>query len=176
MQAYAKGDAEAFNCLYQRFRKPLYSFLLRGLADRSLVDECFQDVWTKVIGARTRYQPSARFSTWLFQIAHNRIVDVWRRQKPLDSLDQREDAGAPPVPAGNPTPEAAADEFQQRRRLQDALSALPADQRIALQLRLDQELSLEEIAEITGTGRETVKSRLRYAMDKLREQLGGRQA
>lgn len=176
MRAYADGDAAAFDVLYQRFRKPLYAFLIRGLADRSLVDECFQDVWTSVIGARRRYQPSARFSTWLFQIAHNRMVDVWRRQKPVGSLDELEQAGAPPPLEQGPDPEAATDGFQQRRRLQDALSQLPAEQRVAVQLRLDQELSLEEIADITGSGRETVKSRLRYAMDKLRTQLGGRPA
>lgn len=176
MLAYAEGDAEAFGRLYQRFRKPLFGFLQRGLADRSLVDECFQDVWTSVIGARARYEPSARFSTWLFQIAHNRMVDVWRRQKPQRSLDELDEAGAPPPIDSGPSPEAAVNSFQQRRRLQDALLALPTEQRVALQLRLEQEFSLEQIAEITGSGRETVKSRLRYAMDKLRAQLAGRES
>jgi RNA polymerase sigma-70 factor (ECF subfamily) len=172
MLAYAAGDAQAFERLYARLRKPLYGFLLRGLQDRAQADECFQDVWTRVIAARQRYQPDARFSTWLFQIAHNRMVDVWRRQRPDTSLEALQDAGIGWVDDRAERPEDAAGQFQQQRRLQEALKALPTEQRIAVQLRLQQELSLEEIAEVTGSGRETVKSRLRYAMDKLRQTLG----
>ncbi|MCK7593157.1 RNA polymerase sigma factor [Lysobacter sp. CAU 1642] len=173
MLAYAAGDAAAFDRLYQRFRKPLFGFLHRGLQDASMVEECFQDVWTRVIKSRRSYQPSARFSTWLFQIAHNRMVDVWRRQRPNDSLDEMLDEGPGLPDTADPSPEASADGFQQQRRLRDALARLPLEQRVAIQLRLERELSLEEIAEVTGSGRETVKSRLRYAMDKLRQHFAG---
>jgi RNA polymerase sigma-70 factor (ECF subfamily) len=172
MLAYAAGNAQAFERLYARLRKPLYGFLMRGLQDRVQADECFQDVWTRVIAARQRYQPEARFSTWLFQIAHHRMIDVWRRQRPETSLETQPEAGLARADDDAGRPEDAAGRFQQQRRLQEALKALPPEQRIALQLRLQQELSLEEIAEVTGSGRETVKSRLRYAMDKLRRTLG----
>lgn len=173
MQAYAAGDADAFERLYQRMRKPLFGFLLRGLRDRAMAEECFQDVWMRVIDARTRYQPSARFSTWLFQIAHNRMVDVWRRQRPADSIDELSEGTVQAVLEPGDTPEQSIDRFQLQRQLRDAMAALPDDQRVALSLRLERSLSLEEIGEVTGVGRETVKSRLRYAMDKLREKLGG---
>lgn len=172
MQAYAAGDADAFERLYQRMRKPLFGFLLRGLRDRGMAEECFQDVWMRVIDARGRYQASARFSTWMFQIAHNRMVDMWRRQRPNSSLDDLPEGQMQASMSTVDTPEQEVDRFQSQRRLRDALSALPAEQCVALTLRLEQSLSLEEIGEVTGVGRETVKSRLRYAMDKLRQLLG----
>ena len=176
MLAYAAGDATAFEALYQRFRRPLFAFLQRGLQDASAAEECFQDVWTNVIRSRHRYQPTAKLSTWLFQIAHNRMVDSWRRQRPNESLDALQDSGDALPDLQAISPELAADGFQLQRRLRDALAELPLAQRVALQLRLEEELSLEEIADITDSGRETVKSRLRYAMARLRAQLGGRAA
>ena len=170
MAAWAGGDAEAFAPLYARHCTRLYRFLLRQLRDPALADELFQDVWQKVIAARTAWRPDAAFSTWLFRIAHNRLTDHWRAQKhrPAAPVDADERAERIPDPA---TPERQLSEFEQRRRLQLAMAELPEDQREVLLLRLEQELTLEEIGEITGVGRETVKSRLRYAMDKLRARL-----
>ena len=170
MLAYGVGDAGAFELLYSRHRGPLFRFMLRQVRDHGTAEELYQDVWQRVITARARYQPDARFSTWLFQIAHNRLTDHWR------SLQHR-----PPAPAdaeertvreADPqTPERQLSAFEERRRLQLALEQLPADQREVVLLRLEQELSLEQIGQITGVGRETVKSRLRYALDKLRLRL-----
>lgn len=170
MAAWAGGDADAFAPLYARHRTRLYRFLLRQLRDPALADELFQDVWQKVIAARAGWRPDAAFSTWLFRIAHNRLTDYWRAQKhrPAAPSDADERAECIPDPA---TPERQLSEFEQRRRLQLAMAELPEDQREVLLLRLEQELTLEEIGEITGVGRETVKSRLRYAMDKLRARL-----
>ena len=170
MAAWAGGDANAFAPLYARHRTRLYRFLLRQLRDPALADELFQDVWQKVIAARAGWRPEAAFSTWLFRIAHNRLADHWRAQKhrPAAPEDAEERAARIPDPA---TPERQLSEFEQRRRLQLAMAELPEDQREVLMLRLEQELTLEEIGEITGVGRETVKSRLRYAMDKLRARL-----
>lgn len=171
MLAYAAGDAAAFERLYQRHRGKLYRFLARQLhGNGALADEFFQDVWQRVITARQSWKPDAAFSTWLYRIAHNRLTDHWR------SLQHR-----PPAPADadertermpdHDTPERRLSEFEERRRLQMALDELPDEQREVVLLRLEQELSLEEIGEMTGVGRETVKSRLRYAMDKLRQRL-----
>jgi RNA polymerase sigma-70 factor (ECF subfamily) len=170
MQAWAGGSAQAFEPLYARHRAPLHRFLLRQLRDAALADELFQDVWQRVIAARASWRPDAAFSTWLYRIAHNRLNDHWRaaRHRPPAPADADERAARLPDPH---TPERILSDFEQRRRLQLAMDELPDEQREVLLLRLERELSLEEIAEITGVGRETVKSRLRYAMDKLRARL-----
>ena len=170
MLAYAAGDTGAFEQLYSRHRSRLYRYLLRQLRDPALADEFFQDTWQRVIAAREGWKPEAAFTTWLFRIAHNRLTDHWRalKHRPPAPADGDERAARVPDPD---TPERNLSEFEQRRRLQLALAELPDDQREVLQLRMEQELSLEEIGQITGVGRETVKSRLRYAMDKLRTRL-----
>lgn len=170
MLAWAAGRASAFEQLYARHRGPLYRFLDRQLRNTALTDELFQDVWQKVIAARTAWRPEAAFSTWLFRIAHNRLNDHWRalRHRPPAPHDADERTARVPDPH---TPERTLSDFEQRRRLQMAMAELPDEQREVLVLRLEQELTLEEIGEITGVGRETVKSRLRYAMDKLRARL-----
>ncbi|KRB07335.1 MULTISPECIES: RNA polymerase sigma factor [Lysobacter] len=170
MLAWTGGDVAAFEVLYARHRGPLYRFLLRQIRDSALADEFFQDIWQRVIGARHGWKPDAQFSTWLFRIAHNRLNDHWRglKHRPPAPDDGDERAARVPDPT---TPERELSEFEQRRRLQRAIEELPEEQREVVLLRLEQELSLEEIGEITGAGRETVKSRLRYAMDKLRARL-----
>lgn len=170
MLAWAAGDVRAFETLYARHRIKLYGFLRRQLRDAALADELFQDVWQKVIGARHGWRPEALFTTWLYRIAHNRLNDHWRaaRHRPPapDDADARTERIADPE-----TPERHLSRFEQRRELQLALDELPDEQRQVLLLRVEQELTLEEIGQITGVGRETVKSRLRYAMDKLRTRL-----
>ena len=170
MLAYAAGDVTAFQTLYSRHRGPLFRHLQRQLRDPGLAEEFFQDTWQRVITARDRYRPEAKFSTWLYQIAHNRVTDHWRakQHRPSAPEDAAELAERVPDPE---TPERTLSAFEERRRLQRALEELPDDQREVVLLRLEQELSLEEIGEITGAGRETVKSRLRYAMEKLRARL-----
>ena len=138
--------------------------------DPGLADEVFQDTWQRVVAAGSDWRPDAAFITWLYRIARNRIADHWRARQ-----------HRPPAPADadertlrieDPdTPELRMDAFQRSRDLQQALDALPDEQREVVLLRLEQELTLEEIGDITGVGRETVKSRLRYAMDKLRAAL-----
>ena len=167
MLAYAAGNADAFPPLYARHRLRLYRYLARRLRDDALADELFQDVWQRVIAARHDWQPGAGFATWLYTIAHHRLADHWRalRHRPPAPGDQQERLERL---ADADTPERVMSEFERRRHLQLALDALPEEQREVLLLRLEQELTLEQIGEITGVGRETVKSRLRYAMDKLR--------
>lgn len=167
MLAWVAGDGTAFEQLYARHRGPLFRFLLRQLRDQALAEEFFQDVWQRVIAARAGWKPEASFATWLFRIAHNRLNDHWRglKHRPAAPVDGDERAARVPDPE---TPEHTLSEFEQRRRLQLAIEALPEEQREVVLLRLEQELSLDDIATITGAGRETVKSRLRYAMDKLR--------
>lgn len=167
MLAWAGGDVQAFQALYERHRRRLFGFLVKQLRDGTLAEELFQDVWQKVIAARTKWQPEAAFGTWLFRIAHNRLNDHWRaaRHRPAAPADAEARLQAL---VDLHTPESALGREDQRRHVQQAMAALPPEQREVLQLRLEQELTLEQIGEITGVGRETVKSRLRYAMDRLR--------
>ncbi|HSM10589.1 MAG TPA: RNA polymerase sigma factor [Lysobacter sp.] len=167
MRDWIGGDVAAFEQLYARHRGPLYRFLLRQIRNQSLADEFFQDVWQRVIAAAPGWKPEAAFSTWLFRIAHNRLNDHWRALKHRPAAPADGDERAARVP-DTTTPERTLSEFEQRRQLQRAIDELPHEQREVVLLRLEQELSLEEIGAITGVGRETVKSRLRYAMDKLR--------
>ncbi len=170
MLAYAGGDGVAFAELYERHRARLFHYLLGQLRDRPLAEELFQDIWQRVVHARAGWKPEAAFATWLFRIAHNRLNDHWRaaRHRPAvpDDADERTARIADAC-----TPELLADEQAQRLQLRRALAELPPEQQEVVILRLEQELSLEEIGQITGVGRETVKSRLRYAMDKLRARL-----
>lgn len=171
MLAWTGGDAAAFERLYSRHRGPLYRFILRHVRDPATADELFQDVWQRVIAARSNWRPDAAFRTWLFRIAHNRLGDHWRAQKHRPAAPADGEARLAAI-ADAATPEHRLSGFEQRRRLQRAIEALPEEQRSVVLLRLEHELTLEAIAEITGVGRETVKSRLRYAMDKLRAGLG----
>lgn len=170
MLAYAAGEVGAFDQLYARHRGKLYRYLLRQVRDNGLADEIFQDVWQRVIMARQGWKPNPGFAAWLYTIAHHRLQDHWRaaRHRPPAPADAEERAARIADPE---TPERVMSDFERRRELQLALDDLPPEQREVLLLRLEQELSLEEIADVTGSGRETVKSRLRYAMDKLRARL-----
>lgn len=165
MLAYKAGDASAFDRLYARHRGSLYRFLLRGCSNRAQAEDMFQDVWFNVIRAREGYEPTARFSTWLYHIAHNRLVDGYRKARPTAELD--EDLADPA--AG---PEQRALQRDQSARVLRAIAALPLEQRSAVLLHEERGFSLEEIASISGVGRETVKSRLRYALHKLKDALG----
>ena len=171
MLAYAAGRTDAFEQLYARHRTRLYRFLLRQLRDAALADDLFQDIWQRMIAARAGWTPDASFASWLYRIAHNRIADHWRAQQYRPPAPENADERTARIPDPD-TPERTLSEFEQRRGLQLALDELPDEQREVILLRLEQELTLEEIGAITGVGRETVKSRLRYAMDKLRARLG----
>jgi RNA polymerase sigma-70 factor (ECF subfamily) len=171
MLAYARGDLAAFETLYAKHRGMLYRFLLRSVRDPHRTDELFQETWSRVISARARYQPQAKFSTWLLQIAHNLMIDGLRRQRPMAGSDEAEVVLAQVASPEREQPDHVLSEFERRRNLQRAIEQLPLEQRTVVLLRLEQELTLEEIATVTGSGRETVKSRLRYAMTRLREVL-----
>ncbi len=163
MLAYRDGDAGAFEKLYTRHRGALYRFVLRALKDRGSAEELFQEAWIRVIEARERYAPSARFTTWLYTIAHNLLVDHWRR-KGLTLVELNEELGV--ASADNPARQAEAREAL--ARFLQALETLPVAQREAFLLREEAGLSVAEIAAATGTNEEAAKSRLRYAMAKLK--------
>jgi len=168
MLRYAAGEAAAFEPLYRRHKDGLWRYFLRQGCDEATASELFQDVWANLIRSRAGYRPSARFATWLYKLAQNRLIDHWRARKPQDELDETDQRLAD---ADHRTPSARATQAEQAERLRRAITALPVDQRQAFLLQAEAGLSLEEIAVQQGVGRETVKSRLRYALAKLRLEL-----
>jgi len=179
MLAYREGDAAAFEALYRRWRGRLYRYLLRQCGNAAQADELFQAIWLKIVGARRGYEVAAKFSTWLFRIAHNRLIDHYRTQgrAALVSLVSYDDdpadadrvAGLPA--AASSQPEAIIERKALAHELVRHIEALPAAQRETFLLSEEGELTLEEIAAATGVNRETAKSRLRYAVNKLRAAL-----
>ena len=165
MLAYRDGAAAAFETLYARHRGALYRFVLRSLkgtaSDRAVAEELFQEAWIRVIEARERYAPSARFTTWLYTIAHNLLVDHWRR-KGLTLVELSDEHPSPDDPAQH------AEARQSAARFLQELEALPPAQREAFLLHEEAGMSVAEIAAATGTNEEAAKSRLRYAMAKLK--------
>jgi RNA polymerase sigma factor (sigma-70 family) len=171
MLAYAGGEAAAFEALYRKHRGPLYRFVLRSVRSGE-AEELFQDVWMRVIEARARYAPTAKFTTWLYTIAHNRLVDHWRAKGlAMVSLDDEDATVAEPAAAPSAEPHRIVEAIETRDRLAAAIAALPLAQREAFLLHHEGELTAAEIAAATGANEEAAKSRLRYATNKLREAL-----
>ena len=185
MAAYASGDAAAFEQLYARHQAGLYRFVRRllGAALSAQTDEVFQDTWLRVVQARERWQPrGASFRTWLYTLAHHRVIDLWRRSG--RELPLEHGADAPWEPDGTawqqwPAPASAAphgDElaFWRRagERLLQCLDELPLPQRSTFLLHHDDGLPLDDVARTLEVGFETAKTRLRYAMSKLRTCMG----
>jgi len=189
MSAYASGDAAAFEQLYARHERALYRFVRRllGNALAAQTDEVFQDTWLRVVHARSRWEPQgASFRTWLFTLAHHRVIDLLRRSGREVSIDafESDDAGDPWQPDAQawqhwPAPASAAPQSDEiafwRRageRLLGCLEQLPLPQRSAFLLHHDDGLALDEVAKALEVGFETAKTRLRYAMSKLRTCMG----
>jgi RNA polymerase sigma-70 factor (ECF subfamily) len=176
MLAFAAGDASAFDALYRRHKGGAYRYLLRHCGNRAIADELFQDVWMKVVRASTTYAPTARFTTWLYRIAHNRVVDHWRATGQVELVTAGPGDDDDPLEAIPDSlaaePEARAMAGETAARLHAALAMVPPAQREVFLLHQEGGLDLAEIAALTGVGAETVKSRLRYALAKLRTLLG----
>jgi RNA polymerase sigma-70 factor (ECF subfamily) len=175
MVRFAAGDSGAFEALYACHKGGLLRYFLRSLKDRALAEELAQDVWASLIRARADYRVEARFATWLYRLAHHRLIDHYRRAKLVEfsSLDADGDASPPVAAVAAVTPEDAAHQRAAAQRLVTLVEGLPPAQREAFLLQAEGGLSLAEIAAATGAGFETVKSRLRYAFARLREGMQG---
>ncbi len=170
MLAYAGGEMRAFETLYARHRTALYRYLVRQARDGEIANDLFQEVWSRVIVNRARYEPRAKFRTFLFTLAHNCFIDHCRRTKSRPGGSSVDDADAADLlPADDSAqPERALERDESTRRYRAALASLPPEQRDAYLLHEESDLSLEEIGRVTGVGTETAKSRLRYALAKLK--------
>lgn len=168
MLAYAKGDAEAFETLYRKHKDPLYRFFLRQCGNQTIAEELYQEVWLRVIKARESYEQKAKFTTWLYRIAHNILVD--QRRKPQTETDDETDAENIPDNAAN-DPEVILSSQEKIKRFRVKLTKLPKEQLEVFLLKEEAGLSIEEIALTVGESKEAIKSRLRYAVKKLRQSL-----
>lgn len=165
MLRYQDGDVAAFETLYRRHKDPVYRYLLRLCGHRDTAEDIVQEVWGKIVKARASYRPTARFTTFLYRVAHNCFIDHVRRNKRHASNtilepELHSDQGE--------TLELATERSLARERLNIALKSLPNEQRDAFLLSEEGGLSVDQIASVTGCKRETAKSRLRYAINKLR--------
>jgi RNA polymerase sigma-70 factor (ECF subfamily) len=177
MLRYRHGDAVAFATLYARYKGPLYRYLLRQVRNAAAAADLFQEVWSHLVAARARYEPRAKFATFLFSIAHNCAMDFFRRDaksrhaiQGVDAEPQREAE----VPE-HERPDRVAEFGEQQSALLAAIASLPQEQREVFLLREETGLSVEEIARITDVPLETAKSRLRYAIRKLKKSLSAAQ-
>ena len=176
MLLYQQDDAQAFEMLYRRHKDPLYRYLLRQCQIPGVAEELFQDVWMKLIRARERYEVRAKFTTYLYHMAHNILIDYYRKQKhgiPISYNESDEQDDTPGLPGrDHDNPAVRASLQQQMEILQQQLEQLPDAQREAFLLHEEAGLNIEEIARATDVNPETAKSRLRYAIRKLRAALG----
>jgi len=164
MLRYQDGDTGAFDTLYRRHNDALYRYLLRLCRHRDTAEDIFQDVWGKIIKARSNYRPTAKFTTFLYRVAHNCFIDHIRRNKRhANSTEFDPELHSDP----GEQPETITERSLARERLLVALQDLPQEQRDAFLLREEAGLSVEQIASVTGCNRETAKSRIRYAVTKL---------
>jgi len=173
MLAYARGEMRSFETLYSRHRAALYRYLVRQARDTEIANDLFQEVWSRVIVNRARYEPRAKFRTFLFTLAHNCFIDHCRRQKSRPQGLGIEDADAADMLTADDAsrPDFELERNESSRRYRAALATLPPEQRDVYLLHEESDLSLEEIAHVTGVGAETAKSRLRYAVGKLKAAL-----
>ena len=183
MRAFAAGDAAAFESLYARHQAALYRFVRRllGSSAATQADEVFQDTWLRAIQARHSWQPQgAAWRTWLFTLAHHRAVDCLRktgREVSIDKGDGIEPWEPETQPwAGWPAAQSSAEDLMFWRaagqRLLDCLDGLPVAQKTVFLLHHEDGLSVDELARALELGFETAKTRLRYAMSKLRACMG----
>ena len=181
MLAFKTGDAKAFSTLVSRHRGPVYNFILRYVGHRQRAEDVLQETWLKVVRGSGQWQPTAKFTTWVYTIARNLCVDASRRDRhrkaaSLDAVGEGEDGEGRPlgdrVADTQPTPERSAHGGELRGAIEAALQKLPSEQREVFLRREYAGVPFKEIAEVTGVAENTVKSRMRYALEGLRKRLG----
>ena len=192
LMAYRAGDARAFERLVARHEKPVWNFLRRFVANAATAEDLLQEVFLRVVKSahaeESEWRGAAKFSTWLYTIARNLCVDHARRAVHRDaaSLDGPGHAAADTeatlhdrIASSDPAPDARVADRQAKARIDAAIAALPSDQREVFLMREVMEMPFAEIAAAVGVSEPTVKSRMRYALEKLRVslvELGGEPA
>lgn len=179
LERFRTGNARAFEDLMRRHRTALYNFILRSVRQRETAEEILQDTWLRIIQGAGDFQRASKFSTWAYTVARNLCIDHARKAslRKHPSLDQGSRQGDDGPTLGEtltdsgPQPDRDAVGHELQTRLTDAIAALPADQKEVFLLREYSDLAFKEIATIVGAPENTVKSRMRYALERLQESL-----
>jgi len=168
MLAYVANDKLAFDKLYERFRLPLFRYMRSQIrVQEEILNELYQDVWLKLINNRKKYQVKASFKTFLYQIAINTIRDYFRRESVRKIMSTIEDDAE--VESGDLLPDEDLSQKQVMEKFRKILNDLPKEQRDVFLLREEAGLTSVQIADVMQTSVDTVKSRMRYAVTRLKE-------
>ena len=163
IRRYGEGDLEAFSILYSRHKGGLYRYLLRQIKDKPTAEDVFQEVWSAVIRTAKEYLANAKFTTWLYTLARNKVIDRARHLKVVETYAQQDSQEI----------FEDAEQFMQRQQqklaLKKCLDKLPAVQLDCFLLKEEANLSVTEIAKVVAATSEAAKSRIRYAYKNLRE-------
>lgn len=160
MTAYAKGKYGAFEVLYKRHKDSLYRYVKRLVKDSELANDLYQELWSRVIKSSSLYQVESKWTTWVYRIAHNLVVDHYRTFKQLESEhDQFSDDA----------PEKAYQQKELSSQIKHCMEKLPATQREVFLLSQETDLNLKMVSEVVGASHEAVKTRIRYARTALKE-------
>jgi RNA polymerase sigma-70 factor, ECF subfamily len=179
MVLYQRGEVRAFEILLVRHRKPLYNFILRYLGDKETAEDLIQEAFMRVIKGAEAYKRQAKFTTWLYTIARNLCVDQTRRRKhrkhaSLDApLDASEESGSllDVIPSKEMASDRKSVNKQLHETMQRAIAGLSEEQREVFLMREFLDMPFKQIADVVGVPENTVKSRMRYALEKLRLEL-----
>ena len=181
MERYQQGEVRAFEVLLGRHRGPVYNFLYRYVNNQAQAEDLLQDVFLRVIKGSDAYQRNAKFTTWLYTIARNLCVDASRRRStggPRRWISPSTRAGkvtarrlGDVIPHGGAAVDRQVIGKELGGRIEQAIGQLVEEQREVFVMREVLDLPFKEIAEVTNVPENTVKSRMRYALEKLREEL-----
>lgn len=180
LERFRAGDRRAFDVLMKRHEVGLFNFILRSVRDRATAEELLQDTWIRVLSGLKDFQRASKFSTWAYTVARNLCIDqarkaVLRRHPSLDqSLKSSTDDGptlGEVVADRGPRADRSAISKELQSKLVQAIQELPEDQREVFMLREYGSLAFKEIADIVGAPENTVKSRMRYALERLQSAL-----
>jgi len=173
LEQYRQGDVQALGLLVEHYRRPLFGFILRMTEGRGDPEEVFQEVWFRAIRNFGKYKPKS-FLSWLFRIAHNLIIDRVRSAKPMRSLQDADDDEMPleeRLAGSGHDPAKLAGASDLGKRIANAVSGLPEEQREVFLMRTEGGLPFKEIAKIQNISINTALARMQYALAKLREEL-----
>ena len=172
MQHFAQGQSSAFEQLYDRHETGVWRFVFRSVQNQAVADDLVQELWFAVARTAASYEPTAKFKTWLFTMARNRVIDHVRSAKNHLSIDAENDDGesmfSDLAAESRLGPLRQVSSREQATALLNAIEQLPDDQREVFLMQAEGDMSVEEIAAATGVSFETAKSRLRYARSKLK--------
>lgn len=180
MRAYQDGEVTAFHALVRRHERPLYRFCLRSLGNPDAAADACQEVFLRVVKNAARWEQKAKFTTWMYTIARNFCIDEARKRnfRKTDSLNEKvgrdDESGTEKidqVASTDPDSGRLTDSVRMRQVIDLALAELPEEQREVFCLRQYSGLAFKDIADAVGTGENTVKSRMRYALQSLQKAL-----